>query len=240
DVVMQAATIQLSGLRIWVRGPDQYRDHRQYRHILIPIAAAVSIARLGAAALARRVFQRVQQDSKNAEYLKQTELVDSRGAPPQVTLVTILTALLTASFRAPIALLTPPAIAALLATPVWLVLATSITFAISWFAMFVAGLNERFGIMWSLIQEVFFKGGGMLVSIVVIVLAAARVAGVTYVTTVFDTATWWTIGLALAFSYVLSWWYDYWSNRLIAEEVLVMLCADARGRAQIPYTIGAA
>jgi len=239
DLAFQAVVVILLSALIWWFGPDQYSSRGLYRHVLVPIAAALSFSLLCAAGLLERIFRRVRAETKYDVYLKETELFASRDPAPEVTFGTLVTALLTAPIRAPFALLTPTAIATLVASPVWVWPATLTTLLIFLFALFVAGLNERFAIMWALIQGVFFKAGSLFVSLIVIALAAARLFGISYVTTVLDTAAWWTIGLILAFFYILSWWYDYWSNRLVTDEILAMLCPTVKGKAQIPYPINA-
>jgi hypothetical protein len=236
DLLFQAIVVMLVAGLVWWRGADQYQDEGLYRHALVPIAAALTFSLLCGAAMLGPIFQRIRTDNYS-HYLRVTELFASRGPAPQVTFGTIVMALLTAPVRAPLALLTPIAIATLVAAPVWVKPAALATFVVCLFALFIAGLNERFGIMWELIQAVFFKAGALLVSLVIIALAATRLAGIAYVTTVFDTAAWWTIGLMLAFAYIASWWYDYWSNRLVTDEILVMLDGGVNGGAQIPYSI---
>jgi hypothetical protein len=236
DLLVQSAVMTIVAGLVWGFGADQYQDHGLYRHALVPIAAALVLSLLCGAIILGPIFRRIRT-GKYSHYLRVTELFASRGSKPVVTFWTVVVALFTAPFRAPLLLLTPTAIVTLLATPVWIGPAAIITVSICFFALFVAGLNERFGVMWDLIQAVFFKAGALLVSVVIIVLAAARLAGITYVTTVFDTAAWWTIGLMLAFAYIASWWYDYWSNRLVTDEVLRMLDPGALGVAQIPYLI---
>jgi hypothetical protein len=88
-------------------------------------------------------------------------------------------------------------------------------------------------------EDIFFRGGALLVSLMIIAIAAARLGGVSYVTTVFDTAEGVVIALMLFSSYVLLWWYDYWVNRLLAQELIKLINTDACCDAQIPYPIKA-
>lgn len=91
--------------------------------------------------------------------------------------------------------------------------------------------------MWILFQQSLLSGGALLVSAVVVVLAALRLGAVTYVTTIFDSAAWWTITTVFVSAYVLSWWFDYWSQRMLTDRVLRLIDRDAIGVAQIPYPI---
>jgi hypothetical protein len=240
DLFVQVVVVSLTGFIVWQLGPNQFRDSGLYRHLLIPVAAALCIALLAASVLVGVMFRKLRTVSMYGRYLKVTELFASRGPAPDVTPGTILTSLLTALFRAPLALLTLPAIAALVSPPIWLFPLTGTVFAICFLGLFIAGLNERFGTMWSLLQSVFFQGGALLVSLLVILLAALRLAGVLYVTTVLDTAAWWSIGVLLVATYTLSWWYDYWSHRLLTDQILGMIAPAGLGTAQIPYSINPA
>lgn len=237
DLVTQVGAVLLTAGALWALGPDEYQDIGVYRHVFIPLAAALSLSLLVASGIATLMFRGLNEHSRYGEYLKHTELFASRGAAPTVTLGTVLAALVIALFRAPLALLTLPAIVALLMPPFWLLWVTVPALLVCVIGLFVAGLNERFGIMWTLIQAVFFKGGALIVSLLIIVLAALRLMGVTYVTTVLDTAAWWAIGVALAGAYALSWWYDYWANRLLADQIIALIDPNARGLAVIPYPI---
>ncbi len=222
DLLFQSVVITIVAGLTWWLGTDQYRDDGLYRHALVPIAVALVLSLLCGAAILGPLFRRIHTNNYG-QYLTVTELFASRGPAPVVTFWTIVVALFTAPFRAPLLLLTPTAIVTLLSAPVWVMPASIATFSICFFALFIAGLNERFGVMSELIQTVFFKAGALLISVVIIVLAAARLVGVTYVSTIFDTAAWWAIGLMLAFAYIASWWYDYWSNRLVTDKILTML-----------------
>ncbi len=236
DLVFQSVVVTSVAGLVWGLGTDQYRESGLYRHALVPIAVAIVLSLLCGATMLGPIFRRIRS-SNYSQYLTVTELFASRGPKPVVTPWTIVVALFTAPFRAPLLLLTPPAIITLLAAPVWVRPVAVTSFSICFFVLFVAGLNERFGAMWELVQAVFFKAGAILISVLIIALAAARLVDVTYVTTVFDSAAWWAIGLMLAFAYIASWWYDYWSNRLVTDEILRMLNPGLHGVAQIPYSI---
>ncbi len=237
DVLVQAALVLATALACWLGRPDDYQPSTPYRHLLVPVTAALALTLLLAGWLADWVFRHLRTQSEYDKYLQNTELFASRGPDPAVTPGTLLTALLTVPLRAPMALLTLPAIATLVVPPAWMPLVPAIVLALCLGGLFVAGLNERFGMMWALTQDVLFTGGAFFVSLLVIVLAGLRIAGVSYATTVLDTAAWWTLGVVLAAAYVLSWWYDYWTHRLLADQVLQLINPAAQGAAGIPYTI---
>src|SRR5947209_7907941 len=245
DLVFQCAMVLLVAGIVWISHNNEYQDQHLYRHVFVVVTVLLAIALLVGAILAHFMFRRMHAKSRYGDglqnryrdYLRATELFASRGPAPEVTSGTILTSLIMTAFRAPLALLTIPAIVALVSPTAFVWHAFIVALAICFAGLFLAGLNERFGAMWTLMQAVFFKGGALIVSMIVIVLGLARLAGNTYVTPVFDTAAWWTLGITLGFVYVLSWWYDYWSNRLLTDQIMALLEPEAAGRAFIPYNI---
>jgi hypothetical protein len=237
DLLLEFLVVGVVAAVVWLVGGDTYTEGTVYRNLLLPMTVAVGVGLVVASGLVDLMFRRLRQQSCYGEYLKKTELFASSGEVSPITIGTVLTAIATALFRAPLGLLTAPGIAAIITPPVWYKWAALCVFVVCFAAFVIAGLNERFGAMWNLRLRVFFTGGSLLVSVIVTALGAARFAGVDYVTTVFDTAAWHTIGALLAFAYVLSWWYDYWSNRLLADQILGLLDHEALGEAEIDYEI---
>src|SRR5437879_3966025 len=129
DLVLQVSVVLLTAIGIWSLGGDEYRETGVYRHLLVPVASALGIALLTAGAFVGLMFRPLRAQSKYGEYLTRTELFASRGPVPRVTIGTIVTSLLSALFRAPLALLTLPAMAVLISPPVWLREVTVTVFA---------------------------------------------------------------------------------------------------------------
>ncbi len=237
DVATQAAAVLAVVAVIALGGGDQAEGHRPYRHLFLALAAVTSIALLVAAASVDRLFGWLRDTSCYGAYLKRTELFASRGGrEPSNWPITLLSAA-TFAILSPLALLMLPALAIVLVPPYWVSWATWIAGGASLLALLVSGANERFGTMWLVTQDVFFRGGALLVSLGVIALAGMRWAGVSYVTTMLDSAAWWTIVVVLLTAYVLCWWFDYWTHRLLLDQVLRLIDRDAGGRAFTGYAI---
>jgi hypothetical protein len=237
DLAFQVVVVLAAGACAWIWRPETYTETGTYRHLLVALVGAMAIALAVGASIIEPLFRPLRQVSQYAACLRRTELFSAGGPAPVVTPGGIVTALLTVPVRAPLALLTPPAIAALVVPPAWLVPVTATVFLVCLLALFVAGLNDRFGAMWSLAQTVLFRGGALVVSMLVIVLAILRLAGFTYATTVLDSAAWWTLGVVLVALYVVCWWYDYWTQRLLADQILALIDPQALGRAGTSYPI---
>ena len=94
----------------------------------------------------------------------------------------------------------------------------------STWAILAAGFyNGRLRAFRNLLHQMFLAGGPGVVSAIVIVLAATRLAGVEYVTTVLDQASWTVLAGGIVMLYLLFWLYDYWSQRALAEVLLGLL-----------------
>ena len=244
DLVAQSMMVLLIATLIWIVGDNEYQEHGLYKHVFVVVAALLAITFLVAAALIGWMFKRIQRQNLKpngqtnyGDYLQKTELFASRGAAPDVTVGTILSSSVTILLRSPLALLTVPAIVALVSPTAYVWQLALLALAICFLGLIFAAVNERFGAMWTLLQAAFFRGGALLVSLVVIALGIARLLGSTYVTPIFDTAAWHTLGITFASVYILSWWYDYWSNRLLVDRIMAMLNPSAAGMARIPYNI---
>jgi hypothetical protein len=238
DLFAQIVVVSVVSGIVWIVGHNSFHEILPYRHALIPLAAATSIALVLGAAMLTPLFRWPVEKSEYGKYLPRTELfLSSDRLTPPLSLTTFLTGAAAAAVRAPLVLLTLPAIATLIAPPAWIPFVPIAAGTLSLVALLLAGLNYRFATMWALFQESLFNGGALLVSLVVVVLAVLRLSHVTYVTTIFDSAAWWTIATVFASVYVLSWWFDYWSQRMLTDRLLRLMKPDACGLAQIPYEI---
>lgn len=239
DLLVQAVMVLAVALGIWICAPSEYQETAPYRHAFVPVAAAIAIALLLGASMLGPIFTGPLGRSKYPDCFKRTELFASPGDALPFSVGALLAGSIAVAFQAPLALLTLPAIATLIVPPIWIPSVPIFAAAICIVALLLAGLNDRFGMMWLLLQEIFFKGGALAVSLLIIVLAGLRLWGLTYVTTIFDSAAWWTIGTAFVAAYVMCWWFDYWSHRMLTDRMLRFLDPRVKGLAVIPYPIRA-
>lgn len=239
DLAIQLALLSAVSAALWLAGADTFQPAAPYRHLWIPLTALTILSLAAAALLAHFLFRRFLDPAANLypSYLARTELFLSRGPSRPVTPSTILLALLTVPLRAPLQLLLPPALVALFCPPLFLVPATVAAAAVSLIALFFSGLNDRLSTMWILLQSGFFRGFASLVSLAVIALAAARLNNVSYVKTVLDTAAGQTIAFLVIAAYLLTWWYDYWTSRLLAQQLLALLQPSTSAQPSIDYPI---
>jgi hypothetical protein len=237
DLAVQIVVVGAVGLIVWVRGGDVFQVDKVYRHMFLPLAGMMIIAMAFAAWLAPRLFRDLGDTSRFADYLPRTELFADYGPERQVTFPILALSGVTAPFRGPLQLLLLPALTAILMRPEWLHWGAGIALGFAFFLLVIAGVDDRFSTIWKLFQSGFFRGGALMVSLAVILFAALRVAGVSYVTTVLDSAAGQVVIFILVGAYVFLWWFDYWVARMLSQQVLRLIRPHADRQAWIEYPI---
>jgi predicted acylesterase/phospholipase RssA len=234
-LLVQVAVLGLIGAGVWILGADAAPgDGGIYRHLLIPVTAVVGVALLLAARLARSLMAPLAEGSTYRQGLVVTELFQSRGRAAAVGR-SLLWQVITGLFGSALLLLLPAAIAVLLAPPAYTFLAGATVLGAMGLLVVFTALNERLYAMLRTLTARFFRNAALGVSLLLIALGAARIAEVSYVTTIFDGAERLEILLYLGFAYALTWWYDYWMERLAGAELLALLRSGAEEACEIPY-----
>jgi len=234
-LVVQVAVLVALGCGIWVFGSDEAPENGGvYRHLLIPVTAIVGVALLLAARLARSLIEPLAEGSTYKQGLLLTELFQSRGRHAAVGRA-LIWQVITGLFGSALLLLLPAAIAVLVAPPAYTFAAGVAVLGAMALLVVFAALNERLYAMLRILTARFFRNAALGVSLLLIGLGAARMAKVSYVTTVFDGAPGLEILLYLGFAYAITWWYDYWMERLAGRELLGLLRSEASADCQIPY-----
>lgn len=238
DLMVQVAIVLGVAAAVWLSSNNVYhRGIPLYRHFFVLAASVVGFALVTVGLLSRLPWHTTKRQSNYHETAKRTELFISREKRIPLGWSNLLQSFLTVFPGAPLQLLFPPAVVALLARPHMVKVQTLTALGISYFVLLMGGFDARLNQTWLLVQNIFFRGWALLLSLIVIALGAARFFGVTYVTTIFDTAEGVVITLLLFFAYVLFWWYDYWVNRLLAQELVQLLSPEEVRGAGIPYVI---
>jgi len=164
---------------------------------------------------------------------------------PEPRFSRLVRALSLVPITSPVLLVIAPAIVALVISREWLWPAVAVTLVGSLFVLGAAHYQERLSAVLELGRQVFVRGGPGVVSAIVILLAALRLAGVGYVTTVLDQSSKWVLAGFVVMLYYLFWLYEYWSQRALSEVLLGLLHQPEVGDgaegdetkypAQIPY-----
>jgi hypothetical protein len=238
ELIMQVAIVLAVAGVIWLIGEDIYQKGGGiYRHFFVVAALVLSVALVFAGFLAKWVWSKWQIQNNYQQAITKTELFLSPEKRIPLNLHNFLRAFFTVFQGAPLQLLLFPAIVILLSPPDILVPLSIVTLALSYGMLLMGGFNARLNQMWDLFKSAFFRGGTRWVSLIIIVLAATRLFGVSYVTTIFDTAQGAVIALLLLSALVLLKWYDYWTDRLLAQELIRMLNPEAGCDVKISYPI---
>ena len=235
DLMAQLVLVAAICLFIRVAGSRTFQPDAFYLHLFVPAAAVLILVLALAAGLATYLFSDLRGDSPPYHgYLRNTELFADYGPARTTTAGSVIYSSLTAPWRAPLQLLLLPALVTLVARPYWLWTIFGIAAAISVLAGVISGVDDRFSTMWTLLQAGFFRGGALLVSVLVMVFAALRLSGFSYVTTVLDSGAANVVLFMLTGAYIFSWWFDYWAARLLAQQILILIGYEARA-SWIPY-----
>jgi hypothetical protein len=237
DLIIQLMLIGAVDLIVCGLGSDTFQADSLYRHVFIPISFMIVISLAFAAWLASRLFKDLKSASEFPKYLTRTELFASYGPERQVTRPLLVLSGITAPLRGPLQLLLLPALAIVVVPWYWLNWSLGIGLGMSFVALVIAGIDDRFSAMWNLLQGAFFRGGALIISLGIILLAALRVAGFSYVTTVLDTAAGQVVLFMLAGAYIFLWWFDYWIARLLAQQILLLIDPTATRSPYIDYHV---
>ncbi len=157
-----------------------------------------------------------------AARLQKTQLFVNYDAPPRRP-IRVVRSFLMVPFSSLLMLAIVPAIFVLVSHPdrvrFW-----AVTSLVLWWAFLAFGhYQERLKASHTIVRQMFLVGGATVVSLIVILFALTRLLGVSYVTTVLDQTTRWTVAASIAILYLVIWLYDYWLQRARAEVLLGFL-----------------
>jgi hypothetical protein len=238
DLVVQVILLGLLAALIWFLGPDEAGTPAiVYRHLLIPVVLIVGVVLLLAAAISKQLCGPLQQVSAYPNYLHATELFLSRGTrlPLATGRAARVVLAVMSIFLRPLHLLWLPGVAILISPPAFVNFFALATLGLMVVVLLLAANDERFDNSLQLLMRRLFRNAALGVSLVVIVLAAARLMRSLYVTTVFDSASGPEIVLYLCFAYAIAWWYDYWTDRLLGQQLFLLIDQQAGGGCSTTY-----
>ena len=238
DLCVQVGLLFLVSGIIWFLGPDEAGlKSLVYRNLLVPVVIIVALSLLLAIVMAKKLCEPLQGISQYAAYLGTTELFQSRGTRLPLAdgaLSRVLFAILGTLLR-PLQLLWPVAIVILIAPPAYVTLAAWIMLALMGCIQLLAVNDERLDNSLHLLMNRFFRNAALGVTLISLALAAARLLHNTYVTTIFDAASGIEILLYFFFAYAIAWWYDYWTERLIGQQLFLLIDPLANGACSTQY-----
>ena len=211
------------------RAPLMYSEAQGgfYPHVYLVFAGALMIVALLARPLAKKLLSRAEGAQVFRAGIKSRDLLAFRRDPPDVAGIRLLSAFVNGITSHMLHFLLLPAFVVFIspANLVWLLL---------WPFLFVSGvllvygsLSSRWAQMLVHVQRWFLVGTPLVLSIVVILLAALRLKDVQYVSTILDATPMGVLFVIVVMIYVALWLFEYWINRWAGEQLLGLLGDDA-------------
>ncbi|MCH9695269.1 MAG: patatin-like phospholipase family protein [Gammaproteobacteria bacterium] len=222
-----AALAQILIVYLLADGADREALHTPYFHVFTFGVLALMLIALGARFLAARLF-RSTTAGENANALQHafhnTELFQSRKDDIRSD-THIVDAFFRSLYGKPGLMLLPASLAAMIAAPAWVKHSFLAGLVAALLLNTWSRLNRRWNTIFNLVQRGFFVGWPTAISYLVIVIGLARFAGLSYVTTIVDSAPLGFFPVLVLLGYSSLWFFEYWINREIGKRFLAMLGA---------------
>lgn len=212
-----------------------------YRHVFAVAAPALAIIVALSALIARWALRKPLAEPGDAfrRALRERELFKSLPPTPLPRGAHVWHALFYGIAYRWLQFALIPALIALVAPAEWLLYMIGLGAAVSTGLSTWGNLAPRWRQMVLHVERWFLSGTAFFVSIFVIVIAACRVFGVSYVTTILDGAPFGVIFSGTVMCYAASWLVEYWINRAAASELLGVL-GNREPRTAMAYPYAAA
>lgn len=112
-----------------------------------------------------------------------------------------------------------------------------------WVLYATAEMHDHLGHLLAALRRMLFLGGQLVVSLVVILLAAGRLFDNSYIATIVEGEGFFIFSNLTLLGYILSaylvfWYYEYWTNRILCDRLLSMFATAAAsevGRIRVAY-----
>ena len=227
-----------------VDGPRSEAAQVPYPHVFGVIAAGLAVIAWLATWLVDVPFRSVSDEERNAarSALVATELFPASRDDPPLSLRRIAGGLVTGIIAKPLQFVLLPSFAIVLAPADYLWHAFAAGIAAAALLITAGTLTARWDRMSQYLRRYFLLGTPLAVSATVIVVAALRLGGVQYVTTLLNVAPFGMLFVWMVMAYALCWWFEYHVNSVLAATLLGIF--DGPGRdwdhTLVPYRVSAA
>ena len=210
-------------------------DHKIYPHIFLLFIGVAALFAYLARFLARGLLDNFKRDYgwqwSRPELLRRAELFvplprledANREVGTWSSFWQNLRSAVTTPLLHPHLLLFPIAVVVLLGPSEYMHFSAVAAGLLAWSVLGLAGTHARLNNVLNWMQRLFFDGVLWVVSLLVIVLAACRIADVSYVATITNSASSMTLVWFLVSIYVVLWYYKYWIGYALSEELLGLL-----------------
>ncbi len=197
-----------------------------YPHVYLLFIGALLAVALFSRLLAHIMFSGFTAGPSFRDAMGSEDLLRNERTSPDVSNLRLLSALINGVSSNLLHFLLLPAFVAFVCPSDWLAwMVPSFTF-VSLILVMYGSLSSRWAQMLVYVQRWFLVGTPLVMSIAVILLGALRLLDVQYVSTVLDATPVGVLFIFIVMMYVAFWFFEYWINRWVGEELLEMLGAD--------------
>jgi hypothetical protein len=213
--------VGLLTLATWLiaRADATQASGRLYRHYYGLLAFAAMLVAVPFAGWLRRRKLFALPSAIIADFYQHFDAgrVAAKGDPRSLNIWDMLDAFVVAVLQTPLHVCTPVAFVVLAAGPSHLKLWTVVSLLLSLMLFAMGSYDPERNTFVRLVQRAFLSGGALVVTLIIIVLAVLRLAGVDYVTTILDTSSKMILFSYIVSTYVLFWLYDLWVNQAVLD-----------------------
>jgi len=199
-----------------------------YPHIYLLFIGALLAVALFSRLLAHIMFTGFRAAPAFREALVREDLLHNERIPPDVSNLRLLSALFNGVTSNPLHFFLLPSFVAFVAPTGWLWWIVPSFALVSIILLMYGSLSSRWAQMLVYVQRWFLVGTPLVMSLAVILLAMLRLLGVQYVSTVLDATPVGVLFIFIVMMYVAFWFFEYWVNRWLGEEMLEVLGADRK------------
>jgi len=199
-----------------------------YPHVYLLFIGALLAVALFSRLLAHIMFSGFKAATAFREALVCEDLLHNERIPPDVSNLRLLSALFNGVTSNPLHFFLLPSFVAFVAPTDWLWWIVPSFALVSIILLMYGSLSSRWEQMLVYVQRWFLVGTPLVMSLAVILIALLRLLGVQYVSTVLDATPVGVLFIFIVMMYVAFWFFEYWVNRWLGEEMLEVLGADRK------------
>ena len=199
-----------------------------YPHIYLLFIGALLAVALFSRLLAHIMFSGFEAAPTFRNALACEDLLRNERIPPDVSNLRLLSALINGVTSNPLHFFLLPSFVAFIAPTNWLWWIVPSFALVSIILVMYGSLSSRWEQMLVYVQRWFLVGSPLVMSLAVILISMLRLLGVQYVSTVLDAAPVGVLFIFIVMMYVAFWFFEYWVNRWVGEEMLAVLGADRK------------
>ena len=197
-----------------------------YPHIYLLFLAVLFGVALFARLLGHIMFSGFGASQAFRDSMSSVDLLRNERTAPDVSNLRLVSALFNGVTANPLHFFLLPSFVAFVAPTDWLQWLVPMFALVSLILLVYGSLSSRWEQMLMYVRRWFLVGTPLVMSLAVILVAVLRLLDVQYVSTVVDATPVGVLFIFIVMMYVAFWFFEYWINRWLGEELLELLGAD--------------